>query len=1141
MEPKPLGSVYDRMTDSAAPPPPKPRRRRLRRAGLWSLALTLVAVIVLAGGVIYMTGRPITAPPWLEQRITARIAQEMPDARVTFGEMVFILDKDWRPRVRLRDIAVSDLSGAEIISFSEFKATLALTPLLEGKVQPRDIALSGVFATLRRDSKGRVSLTGGAGSAAPVREAATLPQLIGGVGQLLDRPAFSALVGIDLRALTLQYDDARAARGWTLDGGRLILKRDGDDLALSADLAVLSGGANAATLSANYTGRIGVPSAEFGVTFADVVASDIAAQGPAFAWLDVLRASISGSVRSGVLADGTLAPLNATLQIGSGAVQPNDLTQPIPFDGARSYFSFDAQTQVLRFDEFSVRSKWISGQATGEAVLAGITGGKLDNLTAQFNLRDLTANPGDLYPEPVSLTEADVDFQMSLNPFRIRIGRLQISDAGKTLVLDGALQADPAGWRVAIDGQMDGLEPDRLLTLWPERLKPKTRAWMVQNLIAAQAHNIDLALRLAPDTPPQTYLAFDYDDATVRFLKTLPPITKGRGHMSLADNRLVVSLDAGEVIAPQGGGVTLTGSAFIMPDVRVKDGPPGVIRLETQSTLTAALSLLNQPPMMVMDKARLPVTLADGRVSVKGTLAMPLRKGGKPSDVKYHVTGDLRSVSSSTLVKGRTLKAALLSLTADNTNLEIGGQGQIDGIAFDGTWAQPIGKGSDKSALRGTVVLSPQTLDSFGIILTPGTVSGKGNGQIALDFQRGTPPKFDLRSDMGGLRVALPQLSWTKPAGTSGSLQVSGTLGKVPQVEVLRIEGAGLTAQGAVRLGAGGALDRVRFDRLALGDWLDIPVDLVGQGKGRPVGIVIRGGKLDLRRAKFGPSTTKGPPGPPMQVFLDQLQITDTIALRGLRGTFGTAKGLDGSFEATLNGGTSVQGRVLPQNGRSAVRLVSNDAGGVLRSAGLLKQVAGGQLSLTLLPVGSGGAFDGRLAVSAVTIRDAPGIAALLNAVSVVGLVNELNGDGIYFDDVEADFRLTPNRLTLAKASAVGASMGISMDGVYALDSGQIAMQGVITPVYLLNGIGSVLTRKGEGLFGFNYTLSGAAKSPAVSVNPLSALTPGGLRDIFRAPATKLPPVDGNSATTLPPSQPAPDNEPDNESNKEVVRPFVGR
>jgi len=56
----------------------------------------------------------------------------------------------------------------------------------------------------------------------------------------------------------------------------------------------------------------------------------------------------------------------------------------------------------------------------------------------------------------------------------------------------------------------------------------------------------------------------------------------------------------------------------------------------------------------------------------------------------------------------------------------------------------------------------------------------------------------------------------------------------------------------------------------------------------------------------------------------------------------------------------------------------------------------------------------------------------------------------------------------------------------------------VISPLYLINGIGSILTRRGEGLIGFNFNVRGATDAPQVSVNPLSALTPGMFREIFR-------------------------------------------
>ena len=56
------------------------------------------------------------------------------------------------------------------------------------------------------------------------------------------------------------------------------------------------------------------------------------------------------------------------------------------------------------------------------------------------------------------------------------------------------------------------------------------------------------------------------------------------------------------------------------------------------------------------------------------------------------------------------------------------------------------------------------------------------------------------------------------------------------------------------------------------------------------------------------------------------------------------------------------------------------------------------------------------------------------------------------------------------------------------------------------------LTRKGEGLIGFNYTLSGQTSEPKVTVNPMSALTPGVFRDLFRAASPNLSTIDGDAA-----------------------------
>ncbi|WP_390915064.1 AsmA-like C-terminal region-containing protein [Pseudosulfitobacter sp. SM2401] len=1099
----------------------KPKRRLLRRFCAWLLSGIMGVAIVIGLCVIAVTGQTLTAPDWARARIEQRAAEALPGMNLQFGDVQFTLRDGWQPHVRLQNVNLLDDQGANMLSFSEFEADLSKRALFQGQAKLKTMLLTGVVVSMQREKDGQIILRGGTELSSSEQNFISLPDLIERLDAAFETPALGNFRSADIQALTLQFEDVRTEQAWVVDGGRLRLNRDGEELRLSADLAVLSGGAGVATVEANYTSQIGDAAAEFGINIADVAAKDIAAQSLALAWLDVLRAPISGALRGGVDSDGTLAPLSATLQIGAGVVQPTQATKPIPFQSARSYFTYDAASQTIDFAEVFVKSEWITTRAEGQAFLGGLDSGKLSDLTGQFELTGLGINPSNLYEEPRQLDGADMDFQLQLDPFVLRVGQMLIYDQGQTMRFGGDVRAAPEGWRFAVDGQIDTLAPERLLQLWPDRFASGTRNWIDMNILAGSLHNAEVALRKTPNTPVSAFFSFDYADATVRLIKTMPPVTKARGQASMLDNRFVVAVDGGRIVAPQGGAIDVAGSTFSIPDITVKGGAPSVARLRSDSTVTAALSLLNQEKLEIMDKAGLDVALADGRAVLTGTLALPLKKQIARDEIEYDVQGELRAVRTSALVPGKTLASDVLQVQASNSGVKIGGQGRIGQLPFDATWAQDIGTtASGNSVVRGTVELSERTIDEFNIGLPTGFITGSGRGDVTVELPKDGPPKLTLASNLRGLQMRFAPLGWSKNANQVGSLKLTARLGGAVTVDEMTLDAAGLKARGNITTTAAGGLERATFGRVQVGNWLDAPVTLVGRGKGAAPAIEVSGGTLDLRRAEFGAGGSAGgnaEAGGPMRIRLDRLQITDTLALNNMRGEFTTKSGLDGSFSGALNGGTQVSGRVLPQNGRSAVRITSQDAGGIFASAGLLKQARGGALSLTLLPVGKDGAFDGKLNVQDTRIKDAPAIAALLNALSIVGLLEQMGGSGIHFNEVEAAFRLTPSTMTLTEASAVGPSMGISMDGIYSVDQGTVNMQGVISPIYLLNGIGSILTRKGEGLIGFNYSLTGAAKNPTVRVNPLSALTPGMFRDLFRAPAPKLPATaDGIATPTAP-------------------------
>ncbi len=1102
--------------DSRPPKEVKVRRGLGRRVGVMALIVMAGLMLGIAIAVLALIGRPVVMPEWARVQIEAQVNAQVDAVQIGMGEVALVVEEGWQPRVHLRDVRLRDAEGRHVLNLSDVESTFALRPLLSGEFRPSHFWLTGMQLLLRRDVDGQVGLSLGEMPGA-ARQAADLAGLADQVDAMLELPFLSDFETLTADGLTLRYEDARAGRAWTFDGGRIEIARPGggagEELSLRGDFALLGGRDYAATVEVSYRGRLDSPEAVFGVSFEDLATSDIAEQSAALLWLNVLRAPISGSLRASTDEEGNLGPLSATLRIGEGVLQPTETTRPIPFRAAQTYFTYDPHSRIMHLDQVSVDSAW--GQARGDGqVMVGaptdadvIAGGNWPSeFVAQIRLAEISANPDDLFAAPVSVSNASADLRLRLDPFQLSLGEMTVQDGARRLVLSGDLRAPAEGWDFSLNGRLNHLTPERLLELWPERVIPRTRKWVGDNVLAAKLRNVQIGLRGEPDAAPDLYLGLEFDEAATRFSKTMPPVQGARGHANLMRNEFTVRAEAGHVTAPQGGRVEIAGTAFHIPDVREREGL-GVVDLHTKSTITGALSLLDIEPLGLLRKAGQVVTMADGQAEATGRLSFPRKPDVPVEDISYDIAAELRNVRSETLIPGHVLAAPVLDVRADAGGLQISGAGRVGQVPVEGRFSSPLGEGGQGgSTVEGSIELSQTFVDQFNVGLPPDAVRGRARGDVAIRLQRDRPAHFTLGSDLAGVSLRIPQIGWSMSEAATGRLQVTGQLGAPTEISAIALDAPGLSASGRLDLGPEGVFRAASFDRVRAGNWLDAPVTLIGRGPGRAPEIRVDGGAVDLRQTEIGSGTGAGRQngGGPIRATLDRLTISDAIALTGFRGEFSTEGGLDGSFTGRVNGGAEVTGRVIPRSGRSAFRILSEDAGGVLKSAGLLKNARGGNFDLTLVPAAEAGDFDGTLKIGNIRLREAPAMAELLNAISVVGLLEQLSGNGILFTDVNAQFRLAPDQVTLLRSSAVGASLGISMDGYYYFDSGTMQFQGVLSPLYLLNAVGQILTRRGEGLIGFNFRLLGTPEDPRVRVNPFSLLTPGMFREIFRRPVPEV-------------------------------------
>jgi hypothetical protein len=740
--------------------------------------------------------------------------------------------------------------------------------------------------------------------------------------------------------------------------------------------------------------------------------------------------------------------------------------------------------------------------------MPGVTHQLPTEILTQIEIENLQIDPEGVLDKPVVFEKGSLDYRLRLKPFGVDIGQATLTHQGQHLLASGRVDAGPDGWTVAVNAQLDQIDRERLMTIWPPMVVPKTRLWVSENVQSGSLSNVHAGFRLAPKVETLFSLGYDFTGADVRFLKTLPPIENGRGYSVVEGKSYTMGLEQGHVTAKTGGQIDAAGTVFTVLDVTQKPAQAKVA-LKAKGDLTAALSILDEPPFNFMTKAKLPVDLGQGQVDVTATILTPLRKGVKIADVDFDVTGIATGVSSDRLVPGRALRADRLNLRVTPKGLEIGGQGYLQEVPFEGSFTKTFGpefKGI--SQIKGSAELSPKAAANLGVDLPDGLLGGQGTAQVTVDLVQGQSPRLALRSDLSGVSMAIPSLGWSKPARGTGQLALDIALGKPASVDKITVDAAGLRATGAINLRADGGMNEARFAAVKLGNWLDVSATLIGQGKGRTPAIAVTRGFVDLRGL---PSQNTGGAGrsaaPPITLALDQLTVAQGLALTSFRSTLNpSAGGIVGDFSGRVNGQKSVQGSLVPTPKGTAVRVRSDDAGAVFSAAKIFPNAQGGTMDLILNPTGAKGTFDGTLSMRSIRIRKIPALVELINAISVVGLLDQLNGTGILFNEAEASFRLGPRAVQITEGSAVGGSLGVSLTGLYVFDGGRLDLRGVVSPVYFLNVIGSLFTRNNEGLFGFNYAIQGTAKAPDVSVNPLSILTPGKFRDIFRSDPPSLEP-----------------------------------
>ena len=1075
------------------------------------LVLSALGIAIIAASLLYarLSSAPIEMPG-LTRLLVEQVNAADTGYRFEIDKVVLDVGRGGAPAgLELRGIRVHSAQDSPILALPRARVSFRVADLVNGRVRPLRISLMDLSARLTRSKDGRtrfrlgtgigVALDDGAAREDDARFIAFVDALAGDARM---HPAFESLQVVELLQSRLHVTDRATNVRWKARNATVRLTRDPGGFRA---VLTLSEGTSGQGLALRVTAdrRRGAGEMRVAGWFRGLDTRRLVPGEPGNV---PVQAELDGNLSLTVDAAGVPSPILGTVTARRGKLAAAGKT--VPFGHFSVGITADLATETLRLADLRFAGEGMQARIAAFARLRRDRQGAVAGIDAQIDVEHLKVDRPAWFSRTVEFDAGQFVLGWSLARHEIRLAEGWLSRGDVMFRAAGRLRMGKGGERADLRAEVRGIDIAGLIGHWPIGVAKGARRWIVGNVRAGKFDELILQVRAdaqdARVTVDGTFSALES-----QYIAGMSPITRADGRLYLDAKEFHLELVRGTVDPLDGTPISLAGSTFALLDHGNKF-EPAKVQLHVQGATAAVMALIDQKPLHLVRKLGLKFSKPRGETRVAAVLGFPLLDKLKVDDIEVSANAVMRRVATAmTLANGTALKilSDRLAIAADKRRMRVSGGVAINGAPVRVDWHEDYSArpGRRTFKLRGSIAAASLAR------LTGSTAPFGGSAAVDLTMTqtgRGSM-KFALKADLRKSSMEIAQIGWTKPSGAKGTLEARGVLGRVTRIEQLSLTAPGLTAEGSVEFGPGGAIRRAHLSQVVVPGRMHASVAYT-PGRNGVARIDVSGRLLDVSERISRRRGGQAKDARPFRARLDleRLKVTRKIEIRSasgqiLRGRGGT---ISGKLTGRLGGAPVAIALDLPRRGPGGVAIRSSDAGAVLRAADIYRGARGGRLLVEAkISDKADGALTGRAKITNVVVRSTSTFREVLKNGGMSSARKTVESGGIGFREIWIPFTYRNGVVTVTDAVATSTMLGLKMTGTLDERTEALALTGVLSPAYGLTGalndvplLGVLLSGgQGEGIVAMTFTLSGKMRNPSLSVNPLSMLAPGFLRKLF--------------------------------------------